>query len=170
MTEQQLKNQDAIRRIAAKMKLMPQAITERLDVFAPGVYVRNLKMPAGNCFVSELHKTQHLYNIFHGKMQIWTPETGEWVSYKGPGGGTTMPGTQRLFLIEETVWIQTIHPTNVVPVDNTKEAYEAAEREIFDAIIEKVDYSAYLPSPLNAVVGKKLSSSKYKVSREEVTI
>lgn len=155
MDEKTLRNQEAIRMLAGQMSLMPQPPTQRLDVFTPGIYIRNLRMPATytdengvilqSCFVTEKHLSEHPYNIMSGKLKVWTSETGTWQVLKAPGFGITKPGTQRLFIIEEEVLWQTIHATTIYPENDTAEAHEKAVRLITDLIIEKVDYSLYQP-------------------------
>lgn len=95
--------------------------------FTPGLYIREIFMPAGSVLTSKIHKTEHPFVISQGIVSVWTPETGA-ITLKAPYTGITKPGTRRvLFIHEDTIWI-TFHVGG-------EESVEAIE----DRIIEKRD-------------------------------
>lgn len=92
--------------IRAKEYHVEMPLTHR---FTPGLYVREIFMPAGTIVVSRIHKTQHPFVISKGDCEVWSPGTG-WQRLRAPHTGITLPGTQRLLLIhEDTIWT-TFHP------------------------------------------------------------
>lgn len=96
-------------------------------VFTPGLYSREITMPADTIVVSEYHLTEHQFLILEGVVSVWTKEKG-WVIYQAGDRGITKPGTQRILITSlETKWV-TFHanPKGFTTPD-----------EIYDDIIEK---------------------------------
>ena len=79
--------------------------------FTPGLYSREIFMPAGAVVVSKIHATEHPYVVLKGNLLVYT-EDGKWEEINAPHFGITKPGRRRVLLIgQDTVWI-TFHPTN----------------------------------------------------------
>lgn len=99
--------------LAEAMRALPgdlQLELEPIHLFAPGIYVRVLRMPAGSVVVSKIHKTEHFCLALTGRALVVSGETREEVV--GPRLIRTLPGTQRaLHILEDAVWI-TFHPTD----------------------------------------------------------
>lgn len=95
--------------------------------FAPGVYIREIFMPAGLIVIGKIHKTEHFNIIQKGAVSLFS-EHG--VEYKcGPITFISKPGVQKvLYIHEDTVW-STVHITD----ERDLEALEAA-------LIEPADY------------------------------
>lgn len=92
--------------------------------FAPGLYARSLKIPAGVCVVGKIHRHAHVNNIQYGRVRVVT-EFGSDI-LEGPCHFVSEPGTKRAVYAEtETVWT-TYHPTVVVPVETDRAKIEAA--------------------------------------------
>lgn len=79
-------------------------------IFTPGLYVREICLPAGSLAISKIHRTEHPFVISAGSVSVWTPERGiERIS--APHTGVTKPGTQRvIYAHEDTIW-STFHVT-----------------------------------------------------------
>jgi hypothetical protein len=93
--------------------------------FVPGMYIREIHMPAGSVLTSKIHKTEHPFVIMKGVVSVWSLNEGS-VLYRAPYFGITEPGTRRVLMVhEDTVWI-TFH----VGEEETVE-------EVEDRIIEK---------------------------------
>lgn len=92
----------------------PNAMRESPPVvhrFTPGLYSRQITMPAGLVCTSKIHKTEHQYIVNRGLVRVWSEEIG-WVEIRGPYHGITKPGARRILAVaEETVWT-TFHPTS----------------------------------------------------------
>lgn len=80
--------------------------------FTPGMYAREIFMPAGTLLTSKIHKTEHQYVVISGKVSVWVGD-GEEIVLEAGHVGITMPGTRRvLYIHEDTRWI-TFHPTEL---------------------------------------------------------
>ena len=98
------------------MLQMPQVELETLHHFAPGVYVRELRIPAGVCLTGAVHKTEHMNICLRGKLKVVSATMGDkWVD----GGDifVSPPGTKRTaYVTEDTVWL-TVHATDETDVE-----------------------------------------------------
>lgn len=93
--------------------------------FVPGMYIREIHMPAGSVLTSKIHKTEHPFVLTKGVVSVWSLNEGT-VVYKAPHFGITKPGTRRVLLVhEDAVWI-TFHAGD-----------EETVEEVEDRIIEK---------------------------------
>ena len=77
--------------------------------WTPGLYIRQIFMPAGTLLTSKIHKTEHPYVVTKGRVSVYIPGVG--VQELAAGHfGITKPGTRRvLYIHEDTTWI-TFHP------------------------------------------------------------
>ena len=91
-------------------ELFPAAEMPVSHLFTPGLYVREIFMPAGTLLTSKIHKTEHPFVILSGKASVWIGD-GEEVVLEGPYVGVTKPGTRRVLYIHEDMRWLTFHPT-----------------------------------------------------------
>lgn len=100
--------------------------------FTPGLYTREIFMPAGTLLTSRIHKTEHPYVITKGRVSVYIP--GEGVQHLEAGHvGITRPGTRRvLYIHEDCTWL-TFHPLVPGEDDGSEEERLAAiEARIID--------------------------------------
>lgn len=94
--------------------------------FTPGLYAREIFMPAGTLLTSKIHKTEHPYVVLSGRVSVYIPDKGV-EHIEAPYVGVTEPLTRRvLYIHEDCRWV-TFHPN---PEDETVE-------EIEERIIER---------------------------------
>lgn len=78
--------------------------------FAPGIYARELHIPAGVALTGKEHRTEHLNVLSAGEMTVWT-EQGM-VRVAAPFTVVSKPGAKRVgFAHTDCVWT-TFHVTN----------------------------------------------------------
>jgi hypothetical protein len=78
--------------------------------FAPGVYMRELTMPAGLVVLGKIHKTEHLNLITQGRVSF-TAGDGTVHHVEAPYTFVSKPGIQKMLYVHEaTTWL-TVHPT-----------------------------------------------------------
>jgi len=88
---------------------LPSSSCPVKDVFAPGVYAREMSIPKGVLLMGKLHRTEHINVISKGRLKVLT-ENGV-VEIVAPYTFVSGTGTQRLgYALEDTVWT-TFHPT-----------------------------------------------------------
>lgn len=105
-------------------------------VFTPGLYTRTILMQEGALVTSMVHRERHQYVVSKGSALVKIGN-GEWIRIDAPYVGITEAGTRRvLFILEECVWT-TAHKTEVLPLDESKEALDVAVESVEDQIFIK---------------------------------
>lgn len=95
---------------------IPQDMPQ-VDMFAPGIYARVLKMPAGTVIISKIHKTEHFCVVLEGRATV-VREDGTQEEIIAPRLLRTMPGTQRaLYIHTDSTWVA-FHPTDKHTVED----------------------------------------------------
>lgn len=102
---------------AQKVKRIIGAISQQEQVpcplkhhFAPGVYIREIFMPAGTIVIGKIHRTEH-FNIIHRGKAYLIDEDGS--VELGPSTFVSKAGVQKtLYIEEDTVW-STVHLTDL---------------------------------------------------------
>lgn len=107
---QRAKDSPTINRMEELIAKAPQVEFPLIHRFTPGLYIREIFMPAGAVLTSKIHKTEHPFVISKGRVSVYSEGQGVEMLV-APHTGVTKPGTRRVLCIhEDTVWI-TFHPT-----------------------------------------------------------
>ncbi len=113
----------------ARLRNVEQVELPVVHRFTPGLYARELSVPAGTAIVTQIHRTEHPFVISKGTIRVWT-EDGGIVDLSAPYTGITKPGTQRVALaLTDVVWT-TFHPTTTTDL-------VALEREL---VVDPVEF------------------------------
>jgi quercetin dioxygenase-like cupin family protein len=96
----------------AQIKRLEQAIADHLPPvemavvhhFAPGLYGRELHIPAGTVLTGKIHKEGHLSLLLAGEITVWTEQGMK--RLQAPQVLNTTPGTKRVgYAHTDTVWV-----------------------------------------------------------------
>lgn len=83
---------------------LPPVDVPLVHLFTPGLYVRQMSVPAGTLITSMEHKTEHPWILLKGVLDVISDT--ENIRYEAPCMGITPPGTKRLaYIHEDTVWL-----------------------------------------------------------------
>lgn len=94
----------------------PQLILPITHRFAPGIYLREMRAPAGAWITSKIHVTDHPFIVSAGELSV-LQEDGKWIRIRAPFTGITKAGTRRLaYMHTDVVWT-TIHATDETDPD-----------------------------------------------------
>jgi len=97
----------------AQMPRVELPVTHR---FTEGMYIREIKIPAGTMLTSMVHKTEHPFVISDGVIKVTSDNEGS-VIYEAPYTGITKPNTRRaLHALTDVVWT-TFHATTETDVE-----------------------------------------------------
>lgn len=111
--------------LVREMSKLPQVEMPLKHFFAPGVYIREITMPADTYVIGKIHKTEHFNIIQKGRVAL-VNEDGSHTILQGPVTFVSKAGVQKaMFIHEETVW-STVHLTE-------ERDMEALEAEIIEA-------------------------------------
>ncbi len=98
-----------IDRLEAEIMRLPPACITILHHFAPGIYAREMRAPAGSVITGKVHKTRHLNIVSAGRLRVRN-EQGEIKEIAAPYAFVSEPGTRRAAIVhEDCVWT-TVHP------------------------------------------------------------
>jgi hypothetical protein len=104
--------------------------------FAPGVYCREIFMPAGTFVVGHKHKTEHLNVILTGRARVLM--NGVVREFAAPFTFKSYAGVRKvLFILEDCTWM-TVHPTTETDLEKITEAIidREASANIIDSQIK----------------------------------
>ena len=127
----------AVTRLEAHLKSLPPDVHVDCPVvnyFAPGVYAREITIPAGTLATGKIHLTACLNIISKGRMIVATEEGQREIS--APCTFISPAGTKRAGMaLEDTVWT-TIHPTEETDVDLILETLVRDEYDPEELLLE----------------------------------
>lgn len=107
--------------------------------FAPGMYLREMRIPAGSLLVGKIHKEEHLVVLLQGALRLYT-EAGGMQEVRAPAVLRSPPGAKRAALaLEDTKWV-TVHAN---PTD-TRDLHELEEHIIASSYAEYDAWRAQL--------------------------
>lgn len=121
---------DKVAALGHAMLGLPQVEMPVWHHFAPGVYAREIFMPAGTIVVGHKHKTEHLNIITQGECIV--SMDGRVMRLKAGGVVKSNEGCQKAFyIISGTKWI-TIHPTEETDMDKLEEIHIEKSKEFLE--------------------------------------
>jgi len=110
---------DKIEAVEAELLTYPQVDVPLEHNFAPGVYLRTVKMPAGSIVIGHEHKTKHFNIVLTGKAKVVMDNTYYFIT--APAVFVSEPGVRKvLHVIEEMIW-STVHPTDETEIEKLEE-------------------------------------------------
>lgn len=99
------------------MLSLPQVECPLEHFFAPGIYIREIFMPAGTMVIGQVHKTEHFNVILEGRVRVVID--GEVHELKAPCTFVSKAGVSKVLRVLESCRWQTIHanPDNLTDID-----------------------------------------------------
>ena len=106
---------EKVERLERAIEAMPQVDCPVRHYFVPGMYAREMTIPAGVTLTGAVHKTEHLSTISAGRIAVQTDDGV--IEIAAPFTFVSKPGAKRAgHAIETTVWT-TYHATDTTDVD-----------------------------------------------------
>lgn len=118
---------DKIAYLTFKFLQLPQTDCPLEHIFEPGLYIRELKIPAGTLFIGRLHRHGHRVDLLSGSV-IHITENGRF-RVDAPFTVHTQPGYHMVAYIMTDVVCRSIHPNAGNSCD-----IEALELDAFEAV------------------------------------
>lgn len=101
---------ELVNRAVQEFSKLPQTECPLTHRFAPGVYLREIFMPAGTVVIGKIHRTEHFNVLIRGACLI-VHDDGAREELRAPLTFVSKAGVQKvLYILEDTIW-QTVHPT-----------------------------------------------------------
>lgn len=91
----------------------PQVELEYLHHFAPGIYMREMRIPKGTVVTGAIHKHDHLNILIKGELSVWTEDGMKRI--EAPAVIPSKAGIKRAgYAHEDSAWITVCHNPNDV--------------------------------------------------------
>jgi len=110
-----------IETLLPQLRAMPQVECTEKHYFGPGMYVKEVTMPAGSVIVGKPHKTTHLCVMLQGRMEL-LKDDGSIVELVAPATFVGKPG-RKIARIIETVVFQNIFATDETDVEKLEHMF-----------------------------------------------
>ena len=106
-----------IKSLEEEMKALPQVECPVAHFFAPGIYIREIFMPAGTMVIGRIHKTEHFNVLLEGRARVVVD--GEVHELSAPCTFVSRSGVSKVLNVIENCRWQTIHanPENLNDVE-----------------------------------------------------
>ena len=106
--------------LAHELAKLPQTDAPVTHRFAPGVYLREIFMPADSIVIGRVHKTRHFNVLLTGACLIVHAD-GSREELRAPMTFVSEAGVQKvLYILEDMQW-QTIHPSDETDLEKLDE-------------------------------------------------
>lgn len=106
-------------RLASDLLKLPQAELNLTHLFAPGVYLRMIKVPPGTLILGHEHKTEYFNIVLSGEASVLM--NGKIEDVKAPCIIKSGVGIQKLaYVTKEMIWV-TVHPTDETDIEKIEE-------------------------------------------------
>jgi hypothetical protein len=104
-----------MRRLQHAMLDLPQVEFKTQHYFFGGMYIREVFFPKGALIVGHVHKTEHVFMLTKGRMQVAT-ENGSVMELVAPFSAISPPSVKRAGLaLEDTICV-TVHITDLIDI------------------------------------------------------
>lgn len=101
------------------MLQMPQVAVPLFHSFAPGVYIREVVMPAGTFVLGHCHKTEHFNIALSGRAAVLMDGVVHHIT--APAIIKSGPGVRKIFYVHEELRWATVHPTTETDIQKLEE-------------------------------------------------
>jgi len=119
-TDKFISTKENIENVEATMLDLPQADCPIAHHFGPGIYIRELTMPAGIIAIGHMQKKDHLNVILTGKVAMIEDDNIRIV--EAPMIFTGKPGRKIGYVIETCVW-QNVYATDETDIDKLEDMF-----------------------------------------------
>lgn len=109
---------DLAKDLALAMIGMPEVVCETTDLFCGGVYIREMKIPAGVTVVGHQHKTEHFTELTSGRVLLSIDGIAHEIV--APALFKAQPGRKVCHAITESI-VRNIFATNETDVEKLEE-------------------------------------------------
>lgn len=112
---------EAVEQLEATMLELPQAECPVVHHFGPGIYIREVTLPAGILAIGHAQRFEHLNIMLKGAV-VMVDDQGQLKTLRAPLIFTGKPGRKLGYVLEETVW-QNVYATEERDVDVLEATY-----------------------------------------------
>lgn len=135
---------DKIFAIEAEMKKLPQINIPVRHIFSPGVYAREITVPAGALITGVIHKYPQINILSKGTIRVSVED--EIKELSASHTVVSDPGVKRIaFALTEVVWTTIVH-THLTDVDEIEREFFAYSQDEYEAFLKMEHEKATCPA------------------------
>lgn len=125
---------ETIKEFQGHLATLPQIELEPRHLFAPGMYVRTLPIPAGSVVVGKMHRHSHPVMLTKGETTILTDKGMERIT--APHVWVSEPGAKRVLYTHTDCEFTTVHlnPNDETDLDKIEAEHIIAEPSVAEMI------------------------------------
>lgn len=105
--------------VESKLLRLPQVEVPLEHRFAPGIYLREVTMPAGTLVIGHEHKTEHFNIVLSGRARVMIG--GKVQEVVAPCILKSEVGVRKILLIQEEMRWVTVHPTEETDIERLED-------------------------------------------------
>jgi len=105
--------------------------------FTPGLYTREMFVPAGSVITGRTQNTVHPWVMLSGSMMIYIEHEGFWKEVKAGDSGITVSGTRRAAYAPQDAVFVTYHPTELTDPDLIMETISSWDNPLMKGMPSK---------------------------------
>lgn len=129
----ELSHRDIVTALELEMFKLPQLALPVTHYFTPGLYARELFIPAGTFLTGKIHKHEHLCVMSQGDMTVLLENGIRRI--QAPFTCKSPPGTKRIaYAHSDTIWT-TFHATTETDIDKIEELLTAKDEADYLAFV-----------------------------------
>jgi hypothetical protein len=111
----------SIPEIETRLLDLPQVDCPVIHRFGPGLYIREVRLPAGCVIVGHRQRYEHMNIFLQGRLTMLNPD-GSTMELSAPMMFTGAPGRKCGYIHEDVVWLN-IYPTTETDVETLESTY-----------------------------------------------
>ncbi len=108
-------------KLEGALQALPQVACDVMHAFAPGIYIRQVILPAGTFVMGHRHKNAHLNIMLQGHLTLCNDD-GTRSDLRAPIVCVAAPGRKIAYVHERTVWLN-LYATPDTDVENLERTY-----------------------------------------------
>ena len=140
--------------VEQRMLDMPQVPCSVIHRFGPGIYMREVSLPAGSLIMGHHQNFEHI-NVFLKGHITFFKDNGERVEMKAPMTFVGQPGRKMAYIHEDTLWMN-VYKTDETDIEKlecyllTKSDYSIQDKEninktlLLNSAVDKGDFGLFL--------------------------
>ena len=110
-----------VERVESAMLALPQAECPVFHHFGPGIYVREVNLPAGITAIGHAQRFPHLNVMLKGRVLMYR-EDGSTVEITAPALFVAPPGRKIGYVLEDVAWLN-VYATNETDIETLERTY-----------------------------------------------
>lgn len=155
---------DKLNEVAKRLLTYPQADAPVIHRFGPGVYIRQITIPAGAFAIGRHHRHPHMNVMLTGRVTVMKPD-GSLEELKAPMTFLGQPGQKVGYIHETMTWLN-VFATEETDIEKLEEYLFEPSQALAEAVTARISLESV--SRLDDVTDFKLAVAELGFTEEDV--